>query len=125
MVIRATVGYDGAHHAERIQLDIEGVRISDHSAHGYRRLGPAVDSVKRRADGPVGLSRNVDELRFLPSTLPVVTLDESVAAARIAAPNLKLAKANLDASRAVFDQTRAKNGLSLGASGGYTHQAAS
>jgi outer membrane protein len=54
--------------------------------------------------------------------LPVITLSDSVAAAQAAAPNLTLARANLDAARALFEQTRAKNGLSLGGTGSYFHE---
>jgi outer membrane protein len=53
---------------------------------------------------------------------PPITLAEAVDAAKAAAPNLKIARASLDAARAQFDQTRAKNGLSLGATGAYSHE---
>jgi len=54
--------------------------------------------------------------------VPSVSLDEAVAAAGVTAPNIVVAKANLDAARATFEQVRAKNGLSLGASGSYFHE---
>src|SRR5271169_2732057 len=54
--------------------------------------------------------------------LPAVTLEESVAAARAASPNLKLTTVALDTARAALGQARAKNGLALGGSGDYSHQ---
>jgi outer membrane protein TolC len=51
-----------------------------------------------------------------------VTLDQLVAAARPAAPGLKLAAIALDSSRTQLVQAQAKNGLSLGGSGDYFHQ---
>lgn len=59
-----------------------------------------------------------------PSAFAQVTLDQLVAAAKPAAPGLKLATITLDSSRAQLTQVRAKNGLSLGGSGGYFHQGA-
>jgi len=52
----------------------------------------------------------------------IVTLDQCVAAARPAAPGLKLAAITLDSSRAQLIQAQAKNGLALGGSGDYVHQ---
>jgi outer membrane protein len=54
--------------------------------------------------------------------LPIVTLEESVAAARAASPSLKLATITLDTARATLSQARAKNGLALGETGDYFHQ---
>ncbi len=53
---------------------------------------------------------------------PVVTLEQTVAAAQAGGPGLNLAKIALDTARATLDQARAKNGLSLGGSGEYFHQ---
>jgi outer membrane protein len=60
-----------------------------------------------------------------PAASPAVGLEAVVAAAKVTAPGLRVAKANLDAARAAFGQVRAKNGLSLGLTGGYTHGIAS
>jgi outer membrane protein len=57
-----------------------------------------------------------------PATLPVVALEESVAAAKAASPNLKLTTLALDTARAALGQARAKNGLTLGETGDYSHQ---
>src|SRR5208282_3148688 len=54
--------------------------------------------------------------------LPVVTLDESVAAARVTSPNLKLATIALNTAQAALAQTRAQNGVTLGETGTYFHQ---
>ena len=52
----------------------------------------------------------------------LVTLDQSVAAARATAPGLKLATVTLDTARAQLMQVQATNGFSLAGKGGYTHQ---
>ncbi|MGA2381794.1 MAG: TolC family protein [Spirochaetia bacterium] len=52
----------------------------------------------------------------------IVTLDQCVAAARPAAPGLKLAAITLDSSRTQLIQAQAKNGLALGGTGDYVHQ---
>jgi len=57
-----------------------------------------------------------------PPRREIVTLDQLVAAAPAAAPGLRLATIALDSSRTQLVQARAKNGLSLGGSGGYSHQ---
>ena len=54
--------------------------------------------------------------------LPAVTLEECVAAAKAAGPNLKLAAIALDTARAALVQARARNGLNLGGTGEYFHQ---
>ncbi len=55
------------------------------------------------------------------STAQTVTLDEVVAAARAAAPGLKLASVTVDTARAELIQTQASNGLALGGKGDYVH----
>ncbi len=55
------------------------------------------------------------------ASFPTVTLDQCVQAAQSSAPNLLLAKATLDSAAAQFTQIRAKNGLTLSASGSYAH----
>jgi outer membrane protein len=54
--------------------------------------------------------------------LPVVTLDEVIAAARAAANGMKLARITADTARAQLTQTQASNGLALGAKAGYVHE---
>jgi len=54
--------------------------------------------------------------------LPAVTLEESVAAAKAASPNLRLTTIGLDTARAALGQARAKNGLALGENADYSHQ---
>jgi outer membrane protein TolC len=51
-----------------------------------------------------------------------VTLDQVIAAARAAAPGLKLASTTVDTARTQLIQTRATNGLSLDGKGDYSHQ---
>ena len=50
-----------------------------------------------------------------------MTLDQVVAAAKAAAPGLKLATVTLDTARSQLIQTQATNGLSLGGKGDYSH----
>ncbi len=57
--------------------------------------------------------------------LPVVTLDECVKAALESGPDAALAKLNLDAASAILTQSRAKQGLTLGESAGYSHSGTS
>jgi outer membrane protein TolC len=55
-------------------------------------------------------------------SLPTVTLDDCVAAAKAGSPALRLASLTLDSARAALLQEQAKNGLALGESGQYFHQ---
>ena len=52
----------------------------------------------------------------------VVTLDQVVAAAKAAAPGLKLATVTLDTARSQLTQVQAANGLALAGKGDYSHQ---
>ncbi len=53
---------------------------------------------------------------------PTVTLDDAVAAAQAASPNLKLTALTQDTARAALVQALAKNGVTLGENGDYVHQ---
>jgi outer membrane protein len=57
----------------------------------------------------------------VPAPAPGVTLDECVAAAQMAGPDLRLAKITLDNAHAQLTQTEGKNGLSLNGTGAYVH----
>jgi outer membrane protein TolC len=55
-------------------------------------------------------------------TPPTVTLDNLLENAKSGAPGLRSARLALDSAEAQFAQVRAKNGLSVGETGGYFHQ---
>jgi outer membrane protein len=55
-------------------------------------------------------------------SMPAVTLEECVTAARATSPNLKLASITLDTAGTTLAQARAKNGATLGETGEYFHQ---
>jgi outer membrane protein len=82
----------------------------------------AVPGIAQTAASPAAPAAQPAPTSETPATLPVVTLEESVAAAKAASPNLKLTTLALDTARAALGQARAKNGLTLGETGDYSHQ---
>jgi len=54
--------------------------------------------------------------------MATVTLDDAVAAAKAASPNLKLTTLAQDTARAALAEALAKNGVTLGENGDYSHQ---
>jgi len=82
----------------------------------------AVPGIAQTAANPAAPAAQPAQASETAVPLPAVTLEESVAAAKAASPNLKLTTIALDTARAALDQARAKNGLALGESGDYSHQ---
>jgi outer membrane protein len=65
---------------------------------------------------------NAEESAVSSPPQEIVTLEQCVAAARPAAPALRLATITLDSARTQLIQAQAKNGLNLGGNGSYFHQ---
>jgi outer membrane protein TolC len=57
-----------------------------------------------------------------PAALPAVGLDDAVSAAMTTSPNLKLTAVALDTARAALVQGMAKDGVTVGETGDYSHQ---